>query len=411
MNVSSKTKLINYLLHLGFWLPVMMFAGVALASVAQSPVKEVVLPEGLSSAHSIAVDRKGSIWFTEKLGKKLAVYVPATGEFTNYPLPASWGDVGFSNFTLSSVGDIWFTVRRWVEGEQELHILGRFSPDDAFFTKYVLSIDTTPEELLVADDGVIWFVASNKNRLYRVDPGNFSVKGYPVPTANGYPRNLAVDGRGQIWFVEANANKIGRFVPGEERFYEYDIPTPFANPGDIAIDKHGKIWFVELNANRIAAFYPDKIRFDEALIPTVSSSPNSIVADEQGNIWFLEYRGNKIAVFNPETAVFHEYAIPTFNSLPGDLAIDRRRSVLWFSEGNTEARRLGSLSIEKVLGKIQPGDVAAEGKGVSSGEVLRGEGQGEGMEVWHILFASIVVAVMLFGWLRYSRGRREDPAK
>jgi virginiamycin B lyase len=244
-----------------------------------------------------------------------------------------------------------------------------------------------------------------------VNPADFSVKGYPVPTANGYPRNLAVDGRGQIWFVEANANKIGKFIPGEELFHEYEIPTPFANPGDIAIDKHDRVWFVELNTNRIAAFYPDRLRFDEALIPTARSSPNAIVADELGNIWFLEYRGNKLGVFNPETAVFHEYPIPTFNSLPGELAIDRKRSVLWFSEGNTEARRLGSLSIDKALGKDKQRDSASEGEGASSERVLGGEGQRESTAIWLFLFASIVVAAMLFGWFRYSRGQREGTAK
>ncbi len=400
---------IEHLLHLSFWVLLMMFAGVVPA--LESPIEEVMLPEGISSAQSIAVDQAGRVWFTEKLGKKLAVYVPATNEFTSYPLPASWGDVGFSNFTLSPAGDIWFTVRRWAENAQEPHMLGKFSPGDAFFTKYVLSIETTPEELLVTDDGVIWFVASNKNRLYRVNPADFSVKGYPVPTANGYPRSLAVDGRGQIWFVEANANKIGKFIPGEKLFHEYEIPTPFANPGDIAIDKHDKVWFVELNTNRIAAFYPDRVRFDEALIPTARSSPSAILADELGNIWFLEYRGNKLGVFNPETAVFHEYPIPTFNSLPGALAIDRKRSVLWFSEGNTEAKRLGSLSIDKALGKDKQRDIASEGDGAFSERLSGGEGQKESAAIWLFLFASIVVATMLFGWFRYSRGQQERMAK
>jgi len=39
-------------------------------STAPTPIKEVALPEGLSSAQSIAIDSTGRIWFTEKVGKK-----------------------------------------------------------------------------------------------------------------------------------------------------------------------------------------------------------------------------------------------------------------------------------------------------------------------------------------------------
>ena len=255
---------------------------------------------------------------------------------------------------------------------------------------------------------MIWFVTSNKDSLYRVDLTDFSVKGYPVPTPNGNPRSLAVDAKGQIWFAEPNANKIGRFVPGVERFHEYEIPTPFANPGEIAIDNDGKVWFVELNTNRIAVFYPDRIRFDDAIIPTTNSSPDSLVVDENGNIWFLEYRGNKVGVFTPEAAVFREYAIPTFNSLPGALAIDRERSTLWFSEGSTEAKRLGMLSIDEAL--ADPKQKGATTKGVSSGEVLLEEESRKILSGWIFLVVSIVFTVMVVGWLRYSRGPREGAA-
>ncbi len=109
----------------------------------------------------------------------------------------------------------------------------------------------------------------------------------------------------------------------------------------------------------------------------------AIAADKDGNIWFLEYRGNKIGVFKPGTAEFHEFDIPTFNSLPGGLVLDSKRSLLWFTEGNTEAKRLGILSIPAALkmmeqengkgektadGQIQ--DTSADEKSTSSRNIL-----------------------------------------
>ena len=314
-----------------------------------TPVKEVALPEGLSSAQSMAIDSTGRIWFTEKVGKKLAVYDPEKKQFATYSLPDSWGKMGFSNITLSPDGEIWFTVTRWVEGTEEPHILGRFTPADGYFTKYAIPHNSIPEELIVDANGAIWFTASNKNSLYRVDPRTFALKGYPIPTANGNPKSLAADQKGHIWFVESGANKIGEFNPELEVFHEHEVLTQFANLGKLSIDKHGKIWFVEVTANRLGMFSPGQNRFDEAIIPTPGSTPVALVSDDNGNIWFLEYKGNKVGMFNPQTALFHEYDIPSYGSLPADMVLDRKRSLLWFSQSATDAKRLGMLSINEAL--------------------------------------------------------------
>ena len=361
-----------------------------------TPIKEVALPEGLSSAQSIAIDSAGRIWFTEKVGKKLAVYDPEKKEFATHPLPSSWGNIGFSNITLSPDGEIWFTVTRWVESVEEPHMLGRFTPADGYFTKYALPHNSIPEELIVDAKGTIWFFASNKNNLYRIDPKTFALKGYPIPTVNGHPRSLAADQKGHIWFAESNANKIGEFAPEQEVFHEYEVLTAFANPGKISIDKHGKIWFVEVTANRIGVFSPGQNRFDEVIIPTSGSSPVALVNDDNGNIWFLEYKGNKVGVFNSEKATFHEYDIPNFNSLPADMVIDRKRSLIWFTQSATEAKRLGVLSINEVLAENNKQGHAPQSPPVE--KTTNG-----GMSKWLVFLAAIIAIAALVGWLTKSR--------
>ena len=358
-----------------------------------SPVSEVVLPEGLGSAQSITIDSTGRVWFTEKIGKKLAVYDPEKKEFATYPLPASWGNMGFSYITSSPDGEIWFTVNRWAEGTEEPNMLGRFTPADGYFTKYALSSKSIPEELIVDAKGVIWFFATNKNNLYRVDPKTFALKGYPIPTANGYPRSLAVAQNGHIWFVEANTNKIGEFIPEQETFHEHEVLTSFANLGKISIDKNGKIWFVEVTANRIGVFSPEQKRFDEIIIPTPGSSPVALVNDDNGNIWFLEYKGNKVGVFNPKSAIFHEYDIPTYSSLPTEMVIDRKRSLLWFAQSSTEAKRLGMLYISEALTANNQQDSVSLS---ASAEKVSGETM---TTRWLVILAAIVASVALGGWL------------
>lgn len=359
--------------------------------IPATPIKEVALPEGLSSAQSMAIDSTGRLWFTEKVGKKLAVYDPEKKEFATHSLPSSWGEMGFSNITLGPEGDIWFTVTRWVEGTEEPHIIGRFTPADGYFTKYAIPHNSVPEELIVDDKGTIWFIASNKNYLYRVDPKTFALKGYPIPTANGTPKSLAADQKGHIWFAESTANKIGEFIPEQGVFYEHELLTQFANPGEISIDKQGRVWFVEVTANRIGVFSPELKRFDEVIIPTPGSSPVALVNDDNGNVWFLEYKGNKVGVFNPESAAFHEYDIPNYGSLPADVVIDRKRSLLWFTQSATESKRLGMISIKEALAESNKQDNVPQ--------TPVGETSNVSMPKWLILLAMIIAIAMPGMWL------------
>src|SRR3989338_4007526 len=355
--------------------------------ISATPIKEVVLPEGLSSAQSMAIDSAGRLWFTEKVGKKLAMYDPEKKEFATHSLPSSWGKMGFSNIAIGPEGDIWFTATRWVEGAEEPHIIGRFTPADGYFTKYAIPHNSVPEELFVDAQGTIWFIASNKNNLYRVDPKTFALKGYPIPTANGNPKSLAVDQKGHIWFAESTANKIGEFIPEQGIFHEHELLTQFANPGEISIDKQGRIWFVEVTANRIGVFSPDLKRFDEVIIPTPGSSPVALVNDDNGNIWFLEYKGNKVGVFNPEKAVFHEYDIPSYGSLPANMVIDHKRSLIWFTQSATEAKKLGMISINEALADSDKQNKAQQN--------LSAEKTSDDMVKWLALLAAIIAIATL----------------
>jgi virginiamycin B lyase len=254
---------------------------------------------------------------------------------------------------------------------------------------------------MVDGTGVLWFFAANKNHLYRIDPRTYALKGYPIPTANGHPRSLAAARDGHIWFVEANTNKIGEFIPEREAFREFDVLTSFSNPGKLSIDKQGRIWFVQVTANRIGVFSPDKNRFDEVIVPTPGSAPVALVNDDKGNVWFLEYKGNKVGFFNPESAVFREYDIPTYGSLPAEMVLDRGRSMLWFTQTATDAKRLGMISIEEAL--------ASSGKQDASSSRMQTEQQSnEGSVRWPIILAILIAVLILGGWRARSVLKRRQ---
>lgn len=333
-------------------------AAVGEISAAASPsIQEFLLPDDLSAPNAIIVDNAGKVWFAEKVGKKIAVYDPEEKTFRSFAVPASWGNVGPARIALGTNGKIWFTVQRWADTVDRTNFLGELSPADGSFKKHDLYFKSgggellidqdrvIPEDLLADGKGSIWFLVPGENALYRYDPAAETLKGYPIPTIDSYPRGIAVDGRGTIWFGEANANKIAEFDPKSAAFNEYEIPSPFSSVGELAVDAKGKIWFVEVRNNRLGVFSPDGKRFDEALLPAARSLPSDLAVGADGRIWFVEYLENKVGVFDPKQALFKEYVIPTPSSLPGGIVIDGERSRLWFSESNTEAKRLGMLDI------------------------------------------------------------------
>lgn len=346
--------------------------GRADVGTADSVIEEFVVPEEISSPHSIAVGPSGNVWFAEKVGKNLVMFDPERKTFEVHPLPSDWGNVGPSRIALAPGGSVWFSVRRWANSDDGTWFLGRLDPATGSFQKYLLA-DTdaareigadqgniSPDDLLVDRNGLVWFLSPEKNKVYSFEPDGAGLRGYPIPTPHSYPKGIAIDGAGTIWFAEANANKIGKFVPASATFSEYEIPTPFANPETLTVDGAGRVWFVELRTNRLSVFYPEEERFYEALIPTAGSLPNAIAAGTSGGIWFLEYMGNKVGVFDPVPARFKEFDIPTYVSLPGDMAIDLERDRLWFSETGTEAKRLGMLSMTKARASMAAAAAGAQ---------------------------------------------------
>ncbi len=342
----------------------LLFAGVPLAGLSQDQatdpvIREFKIPDKISSPHSITVSVDGKVWFAEKVGKNLVMFDFERDRFEIHPLPSQWGNVGPSRIALAPDGNIWFTVRRWANSEDDTWFLGRLEPADGTFRRYMLADknksgetgtdlgNISPDDLLVDQDGTVWFLSPEDNKVYNFEPDFAKLHGYPIPTPNSYPKGIATDGNGAIWFTQANANKIAKLVPSSGAFSEYQIPTPFANLETLTVDGANRVWFVELRTNRLGAFYPEDERFYEALIPTAGGLPNAVEVDDRGNVWFLEYLGNKVGVFDPHSAQFREFIIPTFASLPSDLTIDNTRDRLWFSQSGTEAKRLGMLSLTK----------------------------------------------------------------
>jgi virginiamycin B lyase len=107
-----------------------------------------------------------TLWFTEGGGADKIGSIPA-GAFppkvTEYPLPSSIS--GPWSITADAAGDVWFTDNTGVTCLNPL-----FGPGQQMGVHAAPTASSNPEGITVAQDGAIWFVESNADKLGRVAP-------------------------------------------------------------------------------------------------------------------------------------------------------------------------------------------------------------------------------------------------
>lgn len=160
---------------------------------------------------------------------------------------------------------------------------------------------------------------------------NFLVE-YPVPRANGQPRNIVVESPGRVWFTLPGANAIGRLVVTTSTnftFTIFDVPTAASEPYDLAFDGT-YIWFTEKAGNKIGRLTVANGNIVEYPVPTANSQPTGIDVAPNGKVWFVQKTGNKIASFDPTNSQFSETPYTRSGGQLEDVAVESATKI-WFT--------------------------------------------------------------------------------
>ena len=301
----------------------------------QQAFREFVVPTRDAIPRMIIASRTDdSMWFTEGGGdfygfedippqNKLA-QIDDRGRIVEYATPTPDGDgskVGVDSLVMDRKGDIWFT-------ERISNRIGLLKPDGKIQefdlsskTGYALGVD-------IDSKGNIWFAERYGNRLGKLAPGG-GFEEIELPDKDSEPRTVFVDSKDRVWYTAREANQIGYLEAGTKKLHRLMIPTKLARPAGICETRDGSIYFVEMVGNKLAKVVGDQII--EYPIPTKFSAPFKCAIDPKGDIWFTQVFGNSIARFDVKTEEITEYKIPTPDSRPGGIAVDRKGRV-WFTE-------------------------------------------------------------------------------
>lgn len=316
---------------------------------------------------SLVMDRKGNIWFTERLAGKVGK-LDRTGNITEFPLSSPKSEP--LGIDVDRNGNIWVALRF-------ANKLVRISPDGVQSEVELPEPDSEPRTVFVDSRDRVWYTARVANEIGYYDTSTKKITRLEIPTKNARPAGICETSGGEIYFVEMVGNKIAKVVG--KQIVEFSIPTKFSGAFKVIADKENNLWFTQVISNAIARFDTSTFEFMEFKIPTEDSRPGGIAIDSKGFIWFTQQKGNKIGMLDPTKAIelyrasappatdkrsflkkennphpghaqpdsieirIEDYPVPTSFSSPGNSIVEDDRQWLWFTQ--VHGNKIGAINI------------------------------------------------------------------
>src|SRR5205823_1546471 len=317
--------------------------------MANGTFQEYPLPLPNSGLMRPAIDLTGRIWFCEMGHNLLAVFDPHTQKFQQITPPH--GRSGIMGVVVASDDTIWFA-------EQYANYIGHYLPATRQFQTYplptltvpdpglpgkTLTLPSAPNDLVLDNQGNVWFTELNANALGRLNIQSGQTQQYPLAitkTAQALnPYGITIDQKGNIWFTEASTNHIGRLDPKTEQISYFSMQGSSTPLMEIAADTHGTIWATSFSSGLLLSFNPKTATFTPYYAPS-SGGLYGITITPGGQVWVTITAANAIANLDPTANRFIDYAIPSSGSLPLGVVMGANDS-LWFTEAGSN--KIGML--------------------------------------------------------------------
>ena len=221
---------------------------------ASNPGQTLHLP---SAPNDLALDRQGTLWFTELNTNQVGRLNIATGAIQQYPLTRARDAKALNPYgiTIDPRGQVWFSAA-------SATILGKLDPASGQVSTFPVAVTTSPLMELASDaNGHIWATTFSNNLLLQFDPASARFTVYNAPgsasgNGSGSLYGLLIASNGDIWVTVTAANLLARLDPREQRFYSYAIPTANSLPIGLAEDSHHAIWFTESGSDKVGVLQP-----------------------------------------------------------------------------------------------------------------------------------------------------------
>ena len=321
-----------------------------LLSITQFPLP---LNEGTVPTE-IAAASDGNLWFGfEDNGGYIGMINPTTDAVTEIPVS------GFVlGVTSGPDGNVWFSGTG-----SNRDFVGMVSPTTHSWAEFTLpgSIrgNGFPEVITAGPDGNLWFTDPSNNAVGMINPSNYAIKEYTLPTPNAGPDGITSGPDGNLWFIEASAGNVGMINPTTDVITEFALPSGSAGTlfAGITTGPDGNLWFTHWGTNSIGMIDPSSHAIAEFPVPTPNARLVRITAGADGNLWFTEAAVGQLGEINPTTHAITEFGIPYAGAYPWGITAGPDGNV-WFTDGSGDgpnnAVGVATLNTDSLVVTQQP---------------------------------------------------------
>lgn len=263
-------------------------------------------PNGQYGIMGIVPAPDQTIWFAEQYADYIGHYVPATGQYTTYPLPT-------------------------------------LQVPDPNHASQTLSLPSAPNDLVLDQHQTLWFTELNADAIGSLNTLNGSIHQYPLTDAHNAkaldPYGITSDPQGMIWFTAANSNQLGRLNPltGQVSFFTAPVTAPLM---EVVSDAQGHIWATTFASSALLRFNPSHQTFTTYSSALFKGGLYDLALTANGDVWIAVTSENMLARLDVQTQRFLTYTIPTPNSLPIGLVVGNHQTI-WFTESGSD--KIGAL--------------------------------------------------------------------
>jgi virginiamycin B lyase len=222
--------------------------------------------------------------------------------------------------------------RVWFVGQAGNYI-GTFDPKTEKFGRYEIERGTYPHNLIIAQDGGVWYTGNRNARIVRLEPKSGETRTYPMPDpAAGDPHTQVFDGKGNIWFTVQGGGFIGRLNMESGRIDLLKAGEGRTLPYGIAIDSKGRPWVNLFATNRIAVVDPVTLTARNIGTPRDDARTRRIAITAGDVVWYVDYAGGRLGRIEPGSDRIEEWQVPGgAGAQPYALIADDQDRV-WFAE-------------------------------------------------------------------------------
>jgi virginiamycin B lyase len=215
-------------------------------------VREFHIVEGRIRLENLIFDRNGVIWFTVAKaeppqfpqGSKIGSLNLFSSEIRLATVPTI--NASPYDLAVNSKGTIFFS-------ELNSPRIGRVEPDTMKVSEYTLpNAKAGVQGLTITPDDTLWYTDNTRGYLGRFDPRTRKSDEWPSPSGpRSRPASIVSVGE-IIWYVESGTepNMLVRFDPVRQQFQSWPVPGA-EEIGQIYSEANGTLWFTRPIANRI----------------------------------------------------------------------------------------------------------------------------------------------------------------